>query len=68
MAVIRPKSINHGDIATASPANVSGEYSVRYYAVFRNGVKIIEIDPLNHICMIDGVDNGAKIRKAIGLM
>lgn len=68
VAMIRPKSINHGDFATASAANVTGEYSMCYYAVYRNGKKIIEIDPLAHICNIDGEDNGAKIRKAIGLM
>lgn len=68
VAVIRPKSFNHGDFATASAANVTGEYSMNYYAVYRQGKKIIEIDPLAHIYMIDGTDYGAKIRKAIGLM
>jgi len=68
VAIIRPKSINHGDFATASAANVSGDYSMSYYAVYRNGKKIIEIDPLAHICNINGTDYGARIRQAIGLM
>lgn len=67
-AVIRPKSMNHGTMATATPADVSGDYSMVYYKVEHKGKKILEIDPLNHIFFMNGKDYASKIKEAIGLM
>ena len=55
-----------GKVAPASPADSSGEYSVSYYALFINGKKMIEIDVINFICFINGVDYLADVRKALG--
>lgn len=64
--VVVPKKETGGSIAPASPTNGSGEYSVRYWATYIDGVKVREIDPLNYICIVNGVDYLADVRKAIG--
>lgn len=64
--VVVPKTETGGSIAPASPTNGSGEYSVRYWATYIDGVKVREIDPLNYICIVNGVDYLADVRKAIG--
>ena len=64
--VVVPKSDTGGSIAPATPTNGSGEYSVRYWATYIDGTKVREIDPLNFICEVNGVDYLADVRKAIG--
>lgn len=64
--VVVPKTETGGSIAPASPTNGSGEYSVRYWATYIDGVKVREIDPLNYICIVNGVDYLAEVRKALG--
>ena len=64
--VVIPKTHNVGNIAPSSPSNGSGEYAVRYWATWLNGVKVREIDPMNMIYMVDGVDYLASVRKALG--
>jgi P2 family phage contractile tail tube protein len=64
--VVIPKNHNVGSIAPASPSNGTGEYAVRYWATWINGKKVREIDPMNFICEIDGVDYLAPVRKALG--
>ncbi len=64
--VIIPKTHNVGSIAPSSPSNGSGEYAVRYWATWLNGQKVREIDPMNMIYMVDGVDYLAEVRKALG--
>ncbi len=55
-----------GKLASASPTEGSGEYSVTYYAMFIDGRKVLEIDILNYICYIDGVDYLEDVRRALG--
>jgi len=64
--VVIPKKDAGGSIAPASPTDGSGEYAVHYWATYIDGVKKREIDPLNFICFVDGVDYLADVRKAIG--
>jgi len=61
-----PKSTKGGTVAPASPTDGSGEYAVRYWANYIDGKKVLEIDPLNFICFINGVDYLAPVRKALG--
>lgn len=61
-----PKSTKGGSIAPASPSDGSGEYAVRYWATFIDGKKMLEIDPMNFICVINGKDCTADVRKALG--
>ncbi len=63
---IKPKKTALGKVAAASTADVSGEYAVSYYAMYIEGKKMTEIDPLNFICEINGVDYLKDVRKALG--
>lgn len=64
--VVVPKTDTGGTVAPAAPTNGSGEYSVRYWATYIDGAKVREIDPLNFICEVNGVNYLADVRKAIG--
>ena len=64
--VVVPKTDTGGTVAPAAPTNGSGESSVRYWATYIDGAKVREIDPLNFICEVNGVDYLADVRKAIG--
>ena len=64
--VVIPKNLKGGNVAPAAPADASGEYAVRYWATYIDGEKVLEIDPLNFICFIDGKDHLAGVRKALG--
>lgn len=61
-----PKNLQPGNVATASLADASGTYSVYYYAGYKNGVQLWEIDPFNYICKIRGIDYMEPIRRALG--
>lgn len=63
---VKPKKTALGKVAAASTADVSGEYAVSYYAMYMDGKKVTEIDPLNFICIINGYDYLAAVRKALG--
>lgn len=64
--VVTPTKLSPGKIAPASTADGSGEYSVSYYATYIDGKKVLEIDILNFIAIINGVDELAEVRKALG--
>ena len=55
-----------GKLAPASPAGASGEYAVTYFATYIDGAKVLEIDILNFIFFVNGVDYLAGVRKALG--
>lgn len=63
---VKPKKTALGKVAAASTADVSGEYAVSYYAMYIDGKKNTEIDPLNFICIINGHDYLAEVRRALG--
>lgn len=65
---IRPTEINMGTIQTASAADASGSYSVCKYTVYKAGKKVVDIDQFNQIHEVNGVDNAADVRKALGMM
>lgn len=64
--VVIPKSTKGGTVAPATPTDGSGEYAVRYWATYIDGKKVQEIDQMNFICYINGVDYLADVRKALG--
>lgn len=61
-----PKRLSPGGVSPATPGNGSGEYAVRYWATYIDGVKKLEIDPLNFICIVNGVDYLADVKRALG--
>ncbi|GHU42197.1 hypothetical protein FACS1894111_05710 [Clostridia bacterium] len=64
--VCKPKSLNPGTVAPASPADASGEYAVTYWATWIDGKKTLEIDILNFIYYVNGKDYLEDVRKALG--
>jgi len=62
-----PKSAPLGTMAPAAAMEPSMEFSLRYLKVFLAGRAKVEIDPLNFVCVIDGVDYLATTRSALGL-
>jgi len=64
--VIMPKSLNPGNVAPHSAADGSGQYAVRYWAMYMDGQLVTEIDQLNYKCFVDGVDYLASVRAALG--
>ena len=66
LLTLTPKKLNPGKVATASAAEVSGEYATSYYATYIDGKKMLEIDPLNYIYFVNGKDYLADVRKALG--
>lgn len=61
-----PKTTKLGNVAPASPADASGEYAVRIFKAYRNGELLMDIEPYNYKCIINGVDYLAPVRKALG--
>ena len=66
LLTLTPKKLNPGKVATASAAEVSGEYATTYFATYIDGKKMLEIDPLNYIYFVNVKDWLADVRKALG--
>lgn len=64
--VMVPKNFTAGTLAPASMVDTNLEFSVAYYAGYKDGRKVWEIDPFNYICTVDGVDYMAPVRRALG--
>lgn len=63
----RHKEIDPGDAKVADKGKFSVKSALSYYKLTVDGVTIIEIDVLNFIFNVNGVDMLAAQRKAIGL-
>lgn len=61
-----PKKFAPGKLAAASAADASGEYAVSYYALYLDGKKKIEIDPLNFIFYVNDYDYLKDVKRALG--
>lgn len=64
--IVRPISIKPGSVAPMAAPDASGEFSVYYYAAYKNGKQLWEIDKRNMKYVVDGVDYMADVRKALG--
>ena len=64
--IVMPTKFNPGKLAIAASAESTAEFSVSYFATFIDGVKVLEIDILNFIYFINGVDYLADVKKALG--
>ena len=64
--VVLPKTHTSGRLGPATTSDASGEYAVRYWATYINGEKVNEFDPMNYICIMNGVDYLADVRTALG--
>ncbi len=63
---VKPKRLSPGKLAPAAAADASGEYAVSYWATYIDGAKVLEIDVLNFIYIVNGVDYLAQVRTALG--
>ena len=64
--LMTPKSLSNGNVAPAATTDGSGSYAVRRWVSYIDGEKVLEIDPYNYICIINGVDYLADVRVALG--
>lgn len=64
--VVAPKKIALGSVKPNTPGDVSGEYSVRYFATYKDGKCALEIDQANYKLVVDGKDYAEPIRTALG--
>ena len=64
--IVRPKTTTPGTVAPMAAADTSGEYVVYYFAAYKDGEQLWEIDKRNMKCVIGGVDYMAEVRKALG--
>ncbi len=64
--LVRPKTTTPGNVAPMAAADTSGEYVVYYFAAYKDGEQLWEVDKRNMTCKILGVDYMAEVRKALG--
>jgi len=61
-----PKTITLGTLGVATQSGTSVEYESIYLLITIDGKPMVEIDKINFICIIDGVDYMTEVRKNIG--
>lgn len=61
-----PKQMDGGTLSPQSTSSPNINAAVYYWAEYRDGVKVLELDPLNYICYINGTDYLAQVRRALG--
>lgn len=64
--IVRPKTTDPGTVAPMSSADASGEYVVYYFAAYRDGEQLWEVDKRAMKCVILGVDYMEPVRRALG--
>ncbi len=66
VVIVRPKNASPGTVAPMGNADTSGEYAVYYFAAYRDGKQLWEVDKRSMKCVINGVDYMVPVRKALG--
>ncbi len=66
VVICQPKNMTPGTVTPSNAADVSSEFEVYYFAAYRDGKQLWEIDKRNQKCVINGVDYMAPVRKALG--
>lgn len=66
VTIVRPKGFDPGSVAPMTAADSKGQYVVYYFAGYRNGRQLWEVDKRNQKFVVDGVDYWADVRKALG--
>jgi len=61
-----PKNVTLGSLGVATQMGTSVEYEIIYLLISVNGRAMVEIDKLNFICTINGVDYMDEVRRNIG--
>jgi len=63
----RPKKMDPGKLAMGKASDSASELECSYIKLWLDGEEKFEIDKLNFICVIDGVDQLAEVRAALGI-
>jgi hypothetical protein len=61
-----PKQMDGGTLQPQSTSNPNISAAVYYWAEYRDGVKVLELDPINYICYMNGTDYLEPVRTALG--
>lgn len=61
-----PKTTKPGKLEVGATTDSSNDFEVTYIKIWYDGDEYIEIDKLNFICVIDGVDYLVAVRLALG--
>lgn len=64
---IASKTLALGTLEPNAAMETNKEFSVYWIKAWLDGKKVLEIDPLNFICEIDGKDELASVRKDLGM-
>jgi len=62
-----PKKTGLGKMEMGGAGDASNEFEVIYIKIDLDGETLAEIDKYNYICIIDGTDYLAEVKKALGL-
>lgn len=62
-----PTSMNLGTLDPGVKSTPANEWAVEYIKAWYDGAEVFEIDPLNGIYTVNGIDYGADIRTALGM-
>lgn len=61
-----PTGMDGGTLQPQSVSNANLTAQVYYWAEYRDGKKVLELDPFNYICFINGKDYADDVKKALG--
>lgn len=64
---VLPLSVNPGKLERNKPQDAELEFTVTYYKLEVDGKVIYEVDPLNCVCVINGKDYLADVRRNLGM-
>lgn len=65
--IVHPKTFNPGNIVQYTASDASGNYSVYFYAAYRGGKQLWEIDKRNMRFVMNGTDYMREMRSNLGL-
>ena len=60
-----PKNINLGNLTVGDKMGTQTEFEILYLKIFVDGVEVLELDKLNYICRINGVDYLTSVRRTL---
>jgi hypothetical protein len=68
MATVKgwPKTVPGPEVEKGNPMETEFAFSVWYYKLTRNGRTIMEIDVLNKVLIINGIDYTGRLKEALG--
>ena len=61
------KTFDQGKFEVGKPMGSKNEFAVSYYKVWYDNQEVLELDPANHIFIVNGVDHLADVRRNLGL-